>query len=90
MSFTRFVFIWSQSRVTTLHTELFIDLAPLGRVKSGPGCLGTASHIMDSSGALLLGDPPVSDGWRAFLRILLGVGRGFAGSQMISNPNLHR
>lgn len=72
------------------HWELFVDLASLGSIKSGSWFPGTAPHIMESSGPLLPEVPPESNSWRAFLRISLSLcSRGFSGSQMISDPNLH-
>ena len=40
--------------------------------------------------SLIAGGPSSVSGWRAYLRILLGLRRGLPGLQMVSDPNFHR
>ena len=61
------------------HGELFVDWTPLGRVKSGSWHPETMPHFIESSGRYYW-RTSVSNGWRTFLSISLGLCRGFPGS----------
>lgn len=70
------------------HGELFVDWAPLGRVKLGSWHPETVPPFIESLGCYYC-RTSTPNGWRTFFPTSLGLCRGFPGSQMISDPKWH-